>query len=95
MSVAVDHEGLTSIAAGLRAAGTDLDAATAGAPSSVDAGLASGLAGAVLATAADVVVRLAYEADHIAGLVDESNAAYLAGDAASATSLGVLAGSGG
>ncbi|MBX9245612.1 hypothetical protein ICW40_12450 [Actinotalea ferrariae] len=93
MSVNVDHAGLTSIASGLRTAGTDLDAATAGAPSSVDAGLASGLVGAILATTADVVVRLAYEADHLAGLVDESNAAYLAGDASSASSLGTLAGS--
>lgn len=92
MSVSVDHEGLTSIAAGLRAAGTDLDAATAGAPAGVDAGLATGLVGAILATTADVVVRLAYEAEHIAGLVDESNAAYRTGDESSATSLETLAG---
>ena len=90
MSVVVDHDGVAGVANALRDAGSDLDGATAGAPSAVDAGLASDLVGAILAATADAVARLAYEANHIADLVDDCNAAYVADDDSAAGSISEL-----
>ena len=92
MSVGVDHDGLRAMAGALRDAATDLDRATVGGPSGVDAGLASDLIGAILATTADAVVRLAYEAHHLATLADDCNDAYSANDDSAADSLAALTG---
>lgn len=92
MSVVVDHDALGSVADKLREAGTEFDHSTTNGPSSIDAGLATDLVGAILATTADVVARLAYEAHHLAGLVDDCNAAYIANDDSAAGSLSALTG---
>lgn len=92
MSIVADHDELRAIANGLRDAGTQLDRTTAGAPTNVDAGVASSLIGSILAVAADTAARLTYEAHHLGGLVDDCVAAYVAGDDSAADSLNVLAG---
>lgn len=92
MNVVVDPEGLRAVAGALRDAATDVDGATAGAPSSVDAGLASDLLGTILATTADAVARLAYESDHLATLTDDCNDAFAAADDSAADSLAALSG---
>lgn len=92
MSVVVNHDGLGDVADKLREAGTELDGSTANGPSSVDAGLATDLVGAILATTADVVSRLAYEVHHLAGLADDCNAAYTADDDSAAASISALIG---
>ena len=68
------------------------DASSAFDTAAIHAGQASDLIGTMLATMADTVARLAYEAHHLAGLADDCNAAYTAQDGSAADSLAALAG---
>ncbi|GEN78301.1 hypothetical protein [Actinotalea fermentans] len=92
MSLSVDHDALAAIASGLRAAGTGLDESGRGAPAAVTAGVAGPLLGDVLATVGEAMMRLTYEAHHIAGIVDEANAELARGDDAEAGAFAALGG---